>query len=476
MPRRPNVLWIQTDEQRPDSLSPYGSAWARTPHAERLASRGVVMTNALCQSPVCVPSRASQIFCRYPQEIGVTQNYGCNEPQPEGLTPFPTVFRANGYTTASFGKRHMPGCHHVTNHVWDQGHAICQFPEVATYGRLGPGYDERASRVLHLNERRPIIIGGTWPEPGMNPASFITDSAVGFMRHCARPFLVRVSYEFPHSPVLAPRPFDELYSPDDVPIRHFSEEACRGRSRYDQRVAEEFGMTALSRDEAERAWTDYMGLCAFVDRETGRVLEALERFGLVEETIVVFSSDHGRSLGEFGPGQKMTFDDQVWRVPFIWSWPGQLPEGEKRPELCELVDTARTLLALAGLPGKAPPGWVGRDLFGDPAPEAAFGAIGPRGSRVVRVGVRTRRHRMDLDWDLAANAPARDPDGDLFDLEADPGEMRNLFSDPARAGLVGDLSAKVCAWVADHHETGPPWHRTTKTPRTPRSPRTAEAG
>lgn len=192
-----------------------------------------------------------------------------------------------------------------------------------------------------------------------------------------------------------------------------------------------------------------MGLCAYVDSAVGRLLDALTELGLERDTIVIFSSDHGRSLGECGHGQKHTFDHEVWRVPFIWSWPGHLPEGERRDEPCELIDTARTLYGLCGLADRAPAQWRGRNLFADPAPAAVFGILGRKGG-LMRTGVRTASHRLDSDWDLR-QGPVIAPDaGNLIDLAADPQERRNLWNSPAHAAVRQDLVSRIADWLTSH--------------------------
>jgi arylsulfatase A-like enzyme len=216
-----------------------------------------------------------------------------------------------------------------------------------------------------------------------------------------------------------------------------------------------------------------MALAAYVDHEVGRLLDALQSAGLAENTLILFSSDHGRSLNEYGAVEKCVFDDPVWRVPFIWSWPGHLPAGQTRTDLCELIDTTRTLMALAGL--DEPDDVRGRDLFGPaPAPEAVFGQIGwpegkpdrvvpaeaidryitsqgqyPRYNSTLRQALRTDRYRMDVEWMARGRrVPREEMDGNLFDLQADPLERTNLFEDPQHAAVVEELLGHLERWYA----------------------------
>lgn len=489
MAKYPNILWIQTDEQRPDSLGCYGSAWAKTPNLDLLAERGVVMRNCVCQSPVCAPSRASQLTCVYPQECNVLLNEVADGGEvldegvagvfPEGTVTFPEVFARAGYQTASFGKSHIPK-HPTWQHI-ERTRLNLQY---AYYNWLGPNYefDLEKYRVLRCSPNG-VFFGGTYPVFLGNPSMKNTDDALEFLRERDpdRPFLVRVSHNWPHTPVLTPPPFDRLYRADEIPILPFDRKAAEGRSQYDLGCSS-IACVASWPDAAYRqAWTDYMGLVGYVDYEVGRLLAGLKALGLEDSTLTVFSSDHGRGLGELGKLAKHCFDDPIWRVPFIWHWPGHIPRGEVRDDLCELVDTGRTLLSLAGLADRTPPFWRGRDLFGSAAPpDAVFGQIGWPNTkaplmdykhvrerhdylskyaggtpwydthvayRTMRMGVRTARYRMDVSWMRdGKRLTGEELDGNLIDLQEDPQEKNNLWKDPAHRAVSSMLMEKLDRW------------------------------
>ncbi len=468
MPRHPNILWIQTDEQRPDSLGCYGSAWAKTPNLDELARRGVTFQNAVCQSPVCVPSRSSQLTGRYPSEINVLFNNvaGCDGIFPPQTETFPEILaRVGGYQTLTFGKAHTP-----KHPIWERVEPMSDLSDYAGPFALNPRYDEAEHHVIKMHRVDPLILAGTYPTFAPNPSHTITDWAIEWLRDgrdANRPFLVRVSHNWPHTPVLAPPPFDRLYHPDEIPIQFYDEQAYRSRALYNREIADEDKMSELSREQIRQIWKDYMGLCAYVDYEVGRLLAALQALGLEEDTIICFSSDHGKALGEWGAGEKGYFDAEVWRVPFVWSWPQHLPQGEVRSEGCELLDMGRTLLGLAGLSHLAPRNWRGRDLFDAQvaAPDAVFGQIGwPNQNSVLlqredllpekrphwftlRLAIRTARFRLDESWmrDGKRLSPAH-ADGNLFDLEADPQEKRNLWGEASHQKTVLALREQLEAW------------------------------
>ena len=223
MAKKTNILWIQTDEHRPDSLGCYGSAWAKTPNLDALAQRGVVMKNCVCQSPVCVPSRSSQLTCLYPQETNVLFN---NEVAwmpnifPKGTQTFPEVLSQSGYETINIGKSHTPL--HPTWNISKHGDGGFD-RKYAHFCELGPDYDEKKYHVVKRPGLHQIIIGGTYPVFWNNPTMKLTNEAMDVLAktNSAKPFLLRVSYNWPHTPVLPPPPFDRLYSKSEIPIQRY---------------------------------------------------------------------------------------------------------------------------------------------------------------------------------------------------------------------------------------------------------------
>ena len=483
--KRPNVLWIQTDEHRTDSLGCYGSKWAKTPNIDALAARGVVMQTCVCQSPVCVPSRSSQLTVRYPQECNVpfVENQRVPNTFPEDTITFPEHFSRHGYETVSFGKSHTPP--HPT---WQTKHTENIISaEYAGFFNLADGYDEDKARVVKRPGIHRIIIGGSYPTFFGNPSRRLTDQVIEYLRdrNSDRPFLLRISHNWPHTPVLPPPPFDRLYDPAEIVIQPYSEKAYRERAEYDRTMSDAQRMAEIPENLYRQTWADYMGLVGYVDYEIGRLLAAMKALGLDDDTIVLFSSDHGRALGEYGHGEKCTFDNQVWKVPFIFHWPGRLPEGEVREDLCELVDTGKTLAALAGIGDDVPSNWRGRDLFGGgilPREEqSVFGQIGSPNEnapilqneivknelksvtkrllngiephmvnpafRLMRTGVRTHEYRMDVSWmRKGRRIQIEEADGNLFHLVSDPREMNNLWAEPSRQDVVRNLYARLKSW------------------------------
>ena len=301
----------------------------------------------------------------------------------------------------------------------------------------------------------PTVIGGVYPGDRPYPADAVTDNALTWLSQVEGLFLARVSYLQPHTPVFPPPPYDRLY--DDVDFPETIDEVDT-LSAFEQRFVDVIRARELSPEELLRAQRSYYGLVAWVDAQVGRLSDFLRGSGLAEETVIIFESDHGASLGEAGRYQKQTFAPQSQRVPRLISWPGTIAGGQERADITESLDLARTLFSLAGI--ESPDQFHGRDLLSGSAPDAVYSTIGygfetSRAFPNLGVGalddgigwprrscVRTQRYRLDKNVRVNGRKPTADEE-DIFlvDMQADPDENVNLAADPALRTVVEDLSS-----------------------------------
>jgi choline-sulfatase len=435
-----NILWIQTDEQSTQTLGCYGNPFDPTPNLDALARRGVRFDNHFVQSPVCVPSRVSELCGCYPHQTGVLDNsvHYTQGVWPEGLVAFPERFAAAGYQTANLGKTHTPN-HDTWQECWHFEQFACTW-----YNELRPGWDEEDHDILHLgNEEKGIILSGVHPEMpyGRNPQSFLADRCLDWLaaRDPAKPFFLRCSFLAPHSPVLPDRNAYARFNPDDMPWQRPSEDEIAARPDFERGTLFD-ALDAHSDAEIRRMRASYLGLVNEVDRQVGRLLSSLEEKGLLEETLIVFSSDHGNLMGEHGWFQKNVFYDTTCRVPMIMAGPG-IPAGETVQRLTEAVDTAPTLIRLGGLQTQKQ--YAGMDLLRPGTPrEHVTGETFSRNRR--RAWVRTREWSMD--WNIHEEGdPLSNPaekDGKLNNLVDDPQQTRNLYADPNLSGVIRQLEAR----------------------------------
>ncbi|WP_291389274.1 sulfatase-like hydrolase/transferase [Devosia sp.] len=460
---KPNVVWFFADELRVSALGCYQQSWRPvwTPNIDSLAARGVRFENSFCTSPVCVPSRHSIMTSHYPESTGIYANQGAwkSFPLPVLLPTFPEHFAAHGYRTVSFGKTHL----HPSYAPWQES---CF--EGASMHEFGLEADPTLEPIMPKGIPSPI--GGVSPSEKQYTPEKVTWNALKWLDHHASggddtPFLLRVSYLQPHTPVLPPAHYRRLYRARDWPGHNLP----RGYgSMAEEAFAAAAGGRELSHEQMQQAQADYHALVSWLDTQVGLVLGALANRGLLENTILVFTADHGASLGEDGLISKDLFVPQCHRVPLIVTWSGVLPAHEVRSDLAQGIDLGPTLVDLAGLPRL--PKAQGRALFGDPEPDEVYGTVNfghyagdtgqfppegwPQGGSWPRRScVRTRRYRLDLNvrQDGQPVPPERE-DIFLADVEADPKEMHNLAKEPAQADLVASLRAKVLAHAANSVE------------------------
>ena len=318
---KPNVLWLMTDEQRTDSLGCYGSAWAVTPHLDRLAEEGVVFENAFTPSPVCQPARVSLLTARYPCETGVWYNRNIpNEKELDHLVP---RFAAAGYRTASFGKHHYMS----TNRAFQTEFEKTWNDYVSAFAYRDWYDPEKYNWVKYRHEKaiHPWVLGGTFPEPMDRKAEAIcVREAMRWLEDHPRdrPFFLRLSFNAPHTPVVPPYPFDRLIRTEDIAYPAETEAPGEGEPRWLTESLKPFADAShLTREQIREARRYYYGEASFADYQFGLLLDWMRKRGMLDNTIVVFLSDHGTHIGDRGMLQKQTFYNEVVRVPYIVWYP-----------------------------------------------------------------------------------------------------------------------------------------------------------
>ncbi len=449
-----NLLWIYCDELRTDALGCYGHASVEmeTPHLDRLAGEGVLFRNCFTNSPLCVPARTSTLTGLHPEQTGVYANegYWAGFRLGRTLKTFPEMLADAGYATADFGKIHIPREMKPFQYRNSAGEDA---------GWITDPIRARGGRLItprHVG----TVFGGAFPGDLPYPPAQITRNATDWLRGQDGPFCLRISYLQPHTPVCPPPPYDTWYA--GQPFRRAFTEATG--PELERRFAEVTGTDGLTPEEIYLTQQHYYGLVRWIDDQVGEILDTLEDAGLSENTLVVFHSDHGASLGEGGCYAKHTFAPHVHRVPLLIRLPGTLAAAD-RDDLCQSLDLAPTLLAACGL--AKPEEMSGRDLLRDSAPDAVFGSIGyglpgcrayPNAQRgdwadgrgwPRRSCIRTDRYRLDLNVLQDGGVPEEgDRDVFLADWRRDPEETRNLAELPEYREIRRDLEARVLAHAA----------------------------
>jgi uncharacterized sulfatase len=434
-----NVVILVSDDLN-THLGCYGNPTAKTPNIDQLARRGVLFERAYCQFPHCNPSRSSFLTSLRPRTTLVTNNEDNLYQNLPGVMTLPRWFREHGYSTARCGKIfHLgvpTGLESMDDpRAWDFG---TPFKDERPY----PPARESAVQVTTGNRQ-----GFGWRETTGSDDELCDGSFAGTAiqwlenRDRNRPFLLAVGFHRPHLPLVAPTryfdwyPIDSIALPDEPP----DDESDIPLPARNGSVP---GYTINAAPEQRRAAIrGYLAAVSFMDAQVGRVLEALQRLALADQTIVVFLSDHGWHLGEHGLWHKRSLFEESARVPFIVSMPGAKGNGQRSSSLVELLDLVPTLCDLTGV---APPvnlqGQSLRALLDDPSArlhEAVF-TEARRGAKAEFCGrsVRTTRWRY-TEWNGGRDGV------ELYDHDHDPREYSNLAQDPRQAATIASLKAMM---------------------------------
>ena len=439
MIHQPNILMIMADQLAAQALSLYGNKVCKTPNLERLASEGVTFCNHYSNNPLCVPSRASMLTGKHSPEIQVYDN--ANE-IPSSLPTMAHFMRALGYQTFLSGKMHFIGPDQL--HGFEERLTTDVYPAdyqwIADWS-AGPAFVPSGTALNGVVEAGPCV--RTMQEDYDDDVEFqarrkIFDIA---RQRDAKPFFGVVSFTSPHTPFNVAQQYWDLYKHEeiglpDVPAIPFAELDYFSKSLFFAHGRHRHTVTEEHLCKTRHA---YFAMISYLDEKIGRLLDQLEETGMRENTIVMFTSDHGEMLGERGMWFKQCFWEWSARIPLVVSTPAGRC-GARVEANTSLVDLAPTLIEFGGGAAKLPDGIV-TDLAGhaiaslldgedDDWPDIAISdylAIGPCvPCRMVKKG----RYKYLFTYGQ--------PDL-LFDLAVDPNEVQNLASDSSQATILNDL-------------------------------------
>jgi arylsulfatase A-like enzyme len=423
---------------------------------------------------------------RYPHQLGTRRNETL---MPEGVTHVYGIWKSAGYTTGLIGKNHCFDRQEdidlidVRGELWHRGLMDESTLKGMEWVRLVEKVKAAEVGRADIKRQSPRIAHAItdFPEEDYGTAVITAQTERYLEDHAAQdnrvdnPFALWVSYPDPHEPYEAPRRYAEMFPPEsiDLPPSRDGEfdESSPERNRILHRI---LGLSGDSEDDIRRAISVYYAMTRFVDDGIGRILDTLERTGLRDETIVVFTADHGDFMGEHDMIVKGgVFYDCLVRVPLIVSWPGHVPQDARDESMVSTIDIVPTLLQLQGIDvpsefwgeplptvtdaeprdavfseyGSGGPPFTMGDLEAMPEPygyETLIGSLQWREAEGDRRMVRTSRWKYVHD----PLAPPEELD-ELYDLEADPAELTNVAANPANAKVIAGLSARLDAWRAE---------------------------
>ena len=429
---RPNILWYCTDQQRFDTIGALGNPHVQTPTLDALVTGGTAFTHAYCQSPICTPSRTSFMTGLYPSRAHSTRNGN------ESLLNHPPLISKlvaeAGYHCGLVGKFHLQSAGGRTEPRLDDGFSYWKFSHAPrddwkTGHHYADWVRERGGDLDAMREHEDHV------PAEFHQTTWATECALEFLDQAGtvgKPWMLNINPYDPHPPFIPPREYADRFDPEAMPGPHFRESDLAAQKRLSPIDFQTEAQSPGERD-AKKIQALYYAMIALIDDQLARIIQRLDETGQRENTVIIFTSDHGESLGDHGLLLKgCRFYEGLVRVPLIFNCPGTVASGTQSKALVELLDMSATILDLAGV--TIPDYLQGRSLTpilsGELSPHHHRGSVRTEyfdalakqfcaGNASFATMYRTARYKLITYH--------RENLGDLFDLENDPHEFENLW-------------------------------------------------
>ena len=488
--QRPNILFLCTDQQRSDSLGCTGATWAVTPNLDKLASEGALFRNCYVQNPVCSPSRASLFTGKYVANHGL---YANGVPLPAHQHMFTRTLADAGYDCGMIGKQHLYPCDNwQTEPRRDDGYRVFEWAHGPNHRAVENDYHR------WLRHSHPAIYADIFPHKGANESTafgnkarygtpidhvvseahyshWVAERAIDFIQHprgVEESFCLVANFFDPHHPFGAPQEFRDKIDAGKIPVPNTREGELKNKPAEQTFYSHKsYGGTApgfseYTDDEIREIRAQYFAMIALVDHQVGRILAALDTAGMADNTLVVFTSDHGEMLGNHqqllkGP---QLYDD-LTHVPLITRWPEKIVPGLCIDELVQWIDLPATFLDAAhcargnGVQGSSlMPLITGESVAWRNWAVSEYRYSGfTTDPLIMTTMLRSEQWKLIVWHGSPASSSVRD--GELYDLSTDPQELYNLFHDPRYAHQRRRLKAMLLDVMAETEDRTAPQMR-----------------
>jgi arylsulfatase A-like enzyme len=435
---RPNILLLVADDQRPDTIATLGNPRIHTPHLDELVRRGTAFTRPTCAHPLCYPSRAELLTGCTGFRNGTFSELKLNP----GVPLWPQTMKDAGYRACYVGKWHTAGRpskigYDECDGLYGSGRPVAE-NYVDFRGRPATGYGGWQFQT---------DAGQRFPEKGLgltpNISSEFADAAIRLIQtRDQRPFFIHVNFTAPHDPRIWPPGYEKKYEPSKLPLpANFQPEHPfdHGNARGRDELLLPFPRTE---DDVRQELACYYAVISHMDEQIGRILKALDDSGQRDNTIIIFTADHGLAIGSHGLVGKQNMYEHTINVPLIIAGPG-IPAGQRRAAQCHLRDLCPTICDLAGITA---PQVDGQSLV--PILRSEKHEIYPF---IVGYFQDSQRMIREGDWKLAWYPKINR--WQLFNLADDPNELRDRIGESAQAERITDLRRKLVTWLNDHGDT-----------------------
>ena len=460
MSKQPNVVFLLTDQQRYDTISALGYPHCITPNMDRLVNEGVSFSQCHVTAPSCAPSRASLFTGRYPRAAGVLKNaddwtsswvenlgdagYHCVNVGKMHTWPFTTPCGFHERYVVENKDRFLEGADFTDD--WEK--------EIESRGLV------KQKRILYRQREdyRSCLGSFLWELPeDTHSDMFVGDRAIRWIDEYEddKPFFLEVGFPGPHPPYDPVPRFLERYEERDVPLDPVTEADLEGQPPpfkamriHNVEIDHDSEVHSLDPTEEQRRnqRIHYLANVTMIDEKVGAIMEALEKKGVLENTVIIFSSDHGDCLTDHGHSQKWTMYEQITRVPLIAWAPGRFTGGRQVDDLVQLMDVGPAILELTG--AELPESMDARSLLpameGDPDWKGREHVYAEQAKDLIFTDAEFMTMARSKDWKLVHFRD--EPFGQLFDLRNDPGETTNLWDDPVHAETKQSLLDNLKEW------------------------------
>ena len=484
-----NVLFIITDQHRADHMSCAGNPILKTPNLDHLASEGVRFTSAYVANPICMPNRASIFTGLYPNMHGI-RTAGMN--LPENVPTFTETLKNQGYHTACVGKIHLQfstprlvksarSAESVQGWISEKTRLKMKeiftepyygFDEVklivghgdACGGHYWDWLEEKAPQYLSLITEKfkkffmKVYYKTEIPEE-LYPTSYVNDQSIAFLESYSKgeygdkPFFLNVSYPDPHHPVCPPGKYFDMYKPEDIELpESFNDiENVKEHPFLKRLLNNPFFRGMILRITNEKEAKEFTaatyGSIAMIDNSIGQILTTLEKLGLADNTLVIYTSDHGDLMGDHGMLLKGPCPyNGILNVPFIWRVPGLTKPGITN-SLASSIDISKTILNLLNISQKEqPPDMQGKDLtpvLKDPTEKVRDSCLVEHDEEIEQFKTQLRVRHLITDQFKLTLYNRRPGYGDLFDRKNDPHELHNLWYDEKHSDIKNRLIEQI---------------------------------
>jgi len=451
----PNILWITTDQQRWNTIGALGNKYVNTPNLDRLVREGVSFNKAFVQAPICTPSRASFLTGMYPSTIRASKN-GASE-WAEAAPLITKLLKDAGYDCGLSGKLHLSTAmaHRPEHRPKDDGYRVFELSH-------GPYQTGSANDYINWFQQKGVDILALKEENGYVPTEYhqtkwCTDRAISFIKEKREwPWFYSMNIYDPHGPFDPPQEYLDNYDIDKLPDPWVNDKDIEAKKMFNNVMFQGFPKKYTSRENKERL-AKYWAQIDLIDNQLGRLFKMLEETGQLDNTMVIFTSDHGDMAGDHGMTEKgCRFYEGLVRVPLIFWYPSYFQENVQSGALVELVDIVPTILELTGLEiDKAIQGksllpilsGVKPPYFHREAVRSEFYDAAMSDKLNYATMYRTEKYKL-----IMYHGHEK---GELFDMKNDPEEYINLWDSPSHQDIKMDLMKKSYDQTVLSMDTGP---------------------